>query len=470
MGPVEIEITGISGTDISVSTQYPSDTTPLRKRWRSDRSVIDGICADLDDILDYTMSEPLTEEEAGERHSEIEQRLKALGLALFQEILKEEGDLIREVASAPDEERYIIFKIDRSLAHLPVELMHDGEGFLSQKIGLGRVIYADEPIEIPTYDRTASRRVILAGDPSDDPAIRDDIDEEIRVLKRVFSGASGFSLKISVGADVDLKSILTDLPGTTVFHFTGHGTVSDAASRTGIRLGGDKVLSGQDLRGLQNPPDFAFLNICTAVPRSAWRSSLGLVETLLRRGTTACVASLWDLKSKVAAQLASSFYTHLLGGETFGHALRKARSEVMQSFGIHDMTWAAYTLYGDPRLTLLPPEVAGPRRKDGLRAFAAICGVLFLLAVLFFPVPIGKENLGTRIGIRVGYLVVESRPADATIFIDGEEKGVTPSALEIAVGSHHVVLQKHGYRRWEAWVEVDRSERTVLRPQMVRLE
>ena len=470
MGPVEIQITAISETDISVSTQYPSDTAPLRRRWQANRSVIDGICADLNHTLDDTMTEPLSEEEAGERHSEIGRRLRALGLALFQEMLKEEGDLIKQVGRSLDDERYIIFKIDRSLAYLPVELMHDGEGFLSQKIALGRVIYADEAIELAAQDRAAPQRVLLAGDPSDDPATRDDIEEEIKVLKRVFSRAAGFSLKISIGPDVDRKSILTDLPGTAVFHFTGHGTVSDAANRTGIKLGGGKVLSGEDLRGLQDPPTFAFLNTCTAAPRSAWRGSLGLVETLLRRGTKACVASLWDLKSKVAARLASRFYTHLLDGDTFGHALCKARSEMMQTFGIHDMTWAAYTLYGDPRLTLLPPEAAGPRRKSGLRAFAALSVILFLLAVLFFPVSIGKENLGTQTSIPVGYLVVESRPADATILIDGEDKGVTPSALEIAVGSHHVVLQKHGYRRWEAWVEVNRRERTVLRPQMVKLQ
>jgi hypothetical protein len=469
MGPVEIEITATSETGISVSSQYPSETTPLRKKWSADRAVVDGIYADLQDVLEDATSEPGTQEEAAEYRAEIAGRLKALGLALFQEILKEEGDLVREVGDSPEAERYLIFKIDRSLAYLPVEILHDGEDFVSRKIAIGRIIYTDSAGAPAPGERHEPLRVLVAADPSDDPAIRSDIEEEISILKRVFSQVSAFALRIFLGPEVSHGSMLAELPGATVFHFTGHGTVSSDERRTGIKLEEGKVLSGETIRGLQDPPRFAFLNMCTSAPRNAWQGSLGLVETLLRRGTAACVASLWDLRSRAATELASSFYAHLVAGDSFGHALRKARAEIVSSFGIHDPTWAAYALYGDPRLGILSSGRPAVRRGGALHALATVCGVLILLAALLYPVTVGQENLGSAPPVPVGYLVVETDPADAILQIDGEDRGLTPSTAEIPVGSHHVVIRKQGYRRWEAWVEIRESERTLLDPNLERL-
>jgi hypothetical protein len=275
---------------------------------------------------------------------------------------------------------------------------------------------------------------------------------------------------IQQGAEVTRQSILTHLPGTTVFHFTGHGVATEEDAAAGIKLGGKRVLGGEALAGLKDPPALAFLNMCTPVPWLAWKGALGLIETLLGRGTRACVASLWDVKSAAATRLASRFYTHLFEGETFGHALRRARTDLAETFGLHALSWAAYTLYGDPRLSLEDLDAAPADRRGPLHTLATVLGVLVLLAALLFPVTMGKENLGTPSGIPVGYLVVESIPADAAILIDGEARGLTPSTVEIAAGNHHIILQRQGYRRWEAWIEVRESEKTVLEPNLVRIQ
>ncbi|HQP12590.1 MAG TPA: PEGA domain-containing protein [Candidatus Omnitrophota bacterium] len=53
----------------------------------------------------------------------------------------------------------------------------------------------------------------------------------------------------------------------------------------------------------------------------------------------------------------------------------------------------------------------------------------------------------------MAFLKVESTPAGAQIFIDGNFKGKTPSRLEVSAAKHEVRLVLAGYYDWEAQVE-----------------
>ena len=255
-----------------------------------------------------------------------------------------------------------------------------------------------------------------------------------------------------------------------LFHFSGHGVVSEAAARTGLELQGNQVLSGTSLRGLQDPPSVVFLNMCTAASKLAWKTSLGLAETLLRRGTRACVASLWDLRSRSATAVATGFYEWLLRGETFGEALRQARLGAMRRFGVGDLTWAAYTLYGNPALRLIPNETAGLRRARIQHRLAVACAVVLAAILLLIPAETHRENAGTEQQVAVGYVLVESTPGGARVYIDGEHAGATPFAAEVPVGSYTVAIEKPGYRRWAAHVEIRETPRTVIQADLERLE
>lgn len=467
---IEIQITVASGDRLAVVIDYGGLKSPVIGRWHADRSAIEAISDDLDELADEALREPVRDVEATDARRETEERLRSLGLALFQEIFREEGDRLKHLELEPDGEACLVFKIDRSLAQLPLEVMYDGEDFLSHKFAIGRIIYTDETAPPPTVMRTLPLPVVIVGDPSADPIIRADIEQEIDSVKHVFSGRTGFAMRIAYGSEVDLKYMLSHLPGTGVFHFTGHGIVSEEEGSTGIRLGRGKILSGPSIAGLQKPPAVAFFNMCTAVSREAWRGSLGLVETLLRRGTGSCVASLWDLRSRSASLVAASFYRHLLSDATFGQALRKARLEAVTRCGLHDLTWAAYTLYGDPERKLLS---GGPHVKDrtGLRRrLAILVGVIILLAAILYPIKTHREDFPVQNITVMGYLLLESTPRDARVLIDGEEIGVTPFAAEVPVGSHRISIEKAGYKKWEAWVVVKQRPRNVIQAVLEQVE
>lgn len=490
MGTVEIGITAISERLLSVSIDYHAGATPLIRKWDVDRGVVDGLAREIAGIVEDALAEPPSGSETDERAAEITDRLRSCGLALFQEILKDEGDNVRALggrdARAPD----IIFKLDKSLAYLPLEVMHDGEAFLSHRFAMGRVIYAEvadfrEP-EAGAFPRLA----VLIGDPSSDPAISEDVEREIDAVRDIFRTRSDWRLKIALGADASLSHILESLPGAAVFHFSGHGTVSDDERRTGLKLGPSEVLSGYSLQGLHHAPVCAFLNVCTASPHEAWKGSLGIIEILLRRGTFACVASLWDVGSKTAIDVASRFYEHLLGGESFGEALRSARQDVARRTGIHDPTWAAYALYGDPRLGLAGKPAETDASAAGARAarranlvrkaavLAAMGAALALVGVFIVRPAIHLKPAATDATAQdtliifekpepppkpqVGYVVIQSDPRGANILIDGKRIGVTPYAAELPIGVYKVVVEKSGYRRWEVSAEIRTSPRTVL--------
>ena len=66
-------------------------------------------------------------------------------------------------------------------------------------------------------------------------------------------------------------------------------------------------------------------------------------------------------------------------------------------------------------------------------------------------------------------LVVESRPAGATVFLDGRQIGTTPLALPgVQVGAHAVRMELDGYRPWSASIQVVASDQNRVAASLER--
>ena len=66
-------------------------------------------------------------------------------------------------------------------------------------------------------------------------------------------------------------------------------------------------------------------------------------------------------------------------------------------------------------------------------------------------------------------LTVESRPAGASVFVDGTLIGKTPLTLgEVAAGDHAVSLDLDGYRRWSSSVRIVAGERNRVTASLER--
>jgi CHAT domain/PEGA domain len=500
MKSIEVTITSLSKDALAASIDYHLDASPIVKKWQVDRAIVDGIWRAVRQAVGDALREPPAENDA-DRKREIAESLRSLGLALFQEIFMDESDRIRDLAAgavtSSGDRPFIIFKIDKSLAYLPLELMYDGRAFLSHSLPVGRVLYAEEAEVRAVAQQRGPYSVVLVGDPSEDGAIRSDVEWEVDAVRDVFRGNRDFTLKIAVGREADEQRILADLPGSTVFHLSGHGVAPPDERRAGVKLRDGRVLGGQALKGLQNAPTFAFLNICTPASEETWKGSLGLIETLLRRGTRACIASLWEIKSQSAVYVARRFYAHLIAGVALGEALRRSRLEAAEKLGFHDPTWAAYALYGDPRWALIRRPIvisagAGHQAQRTTSRIAVGVALAVLAALILIPMAVVKERAERAPSnepavsdtlapsepeetatqpepVEVGYLVVASTPKDARVLLDGEELGTTPNTFEVPVGKHDLVLAKPGYKQWEASVEIKSSPRSNVTVALERL-
>ena len=79
------------------------------------------------------------------------------------------------------------------------------------------------------------------------------------------------------------------------------------------------------------------------------------------------------------------------------------------------------------------------------------------------PAPPGTDQRVT------GALVVDSRPAGARVFMDGELVGATPLALPtVRAGEHAIRLERDGYRRWSSSVRIVATERNRVTASLER--
>ena len=72
-------------------------------------------------------------------------------------------------------------------------------------------------------------------------------------------------------------------------------------------------------------------------------------------------------------------------------------------------------------------------------------------AVARSPIPRTPATAGTS----TGAVAVESRPAGASVFLDGALVGTTPVTMsQVAAGEHVIRLEHNGYRRWSSSIIV----------------
>ena len=147
-------------------------------------------------------------------------------------------------------------------------------------------------------------------------------------------------------------------------HYAGHAYFDkDNPIESGLQLK-DSRLTARKIRLLSKGGSLVFLNACesgtVASDSQPQQVSyllrnpepvVGLASAFVYSGALGCIGSLWPVYDQPAADLAVSFYRHVLAGEPTGEALRLARSEIRAAHP-REITWAAYVLYGDPTYRL----------------------------------------------------------------------------------------------------------------------
>jgi hypothetical protein len=300
-------------------------------------------------------------------------RMEALGMRMYRSLCPER--IRREFFEAGASGSLML---DTSEQELAWELLHDGNGFLANRLGFGRYI---APLRSPP-ERLGRRgiAICLIGDPLEDlPEAAVEVQELGAMLEKALANLREVhqldsQLKVLTGDAATKDAILFDLiqqpeRDWDILHFACHGDFDGSEPlQSGLRLA-DGVLRVYEVDELACRP-LVFANACRSGGNSdgltaGHTATKGLAAAFLKAGALAYIGTLWPVSDRSARELATGFYNRAISGSPLGEALAAERARLLASGG--DPSLMGYVLFGDPakRLGIYEPALTdGPFIND----------------------------------------------------------------------------------------------------------
>lgn len=286
----------------------------------------------------------------------------------------------------------ILLDLDDGSAMLPWELLRNTRAAadtepLAVRASLLRTLRRRDYRRGP-QDNTASRRVLVIGEPRSDPAQYRRLPgarREAAAVAALFQGQGWQAPPALLGAGAQdvLKSLYAD--DWRVIHVAGHGDYVSYAdprqARGGVVLEDGIFLGAQEIEALGTVPDLVFVNCChlgrldgraagagaTLAPASRPgprpQFAATLASQLIDIGVHCVVVAGWAVDDRGAERFATTFYGQLLRGKTFAEAVQAARRATWTA-DRGSSTWAAYQCYGDPTWKLHRARADGTPSLD----------------------------------------------------------------------------------------------------------
>ena len=178
-----------------------------------------------------------------------------------------------------------------------------------------------------------------------------------------------------------------DLAPYRVVHFATHTLVDEhTAARSALVLAPSAGESGfvgpEELAALRLNADLVVLSSCRSAGGVLVNGEglQGLTAPLVQAGARSVLATQWEIGDQAALDFIRAFYRHVAEGRAVGEALRLAKLDRIES-GAQPREWAAFTLVGDPMVSIplrLPTQSRWPW-VGGILAVAALGGSYWLL-------------------------------------------------------------------------------------------
>ena len=357
----------LRGDSLALAVYAGADTVQPEAARPYDATAVARLTADLAGVLARaTQRDP--------RSAEARRQLARVGQRLFDQLIP---DPLRDLLSAPDAGLLTLRLTDQTVA-LPWELLFDGDRFLCERYGTGRLVKARVRGAGRTREPARPCRALVIGDPRGDlPSAAD----ETRRMQAALSADADRCRADLKCARATVEFVLSRLREYDLVHYAGHATYSAEAPDTSAWVLADGALEARQVRALSGAlPVLVFANACGTGQTVNWltdeaRGVFGLASAFLMAGVRHYVGTLAPVLDEGAAALASAFYEHLLGGLPVGRALRRARDACATDDGRCNLTGLSYVLYGDPSVVLFPADrAAAETRETAGPSACSVCG------------------------------------------------------------------------------------------------
>ncbi|MCX5697990.1 MAG: tetratricopeptide repeat protein [Candidatus Omnitrophica bacterium] len=257
----------------------------------------------------------------------------------------------------------LVLLLDEELIGIPWELIYDGRDFLCLKFNIGRLLRTRQEPAPPRY-RSAQpvlRMLILANPTADLPSayqeglqIRNRFDRLRHKMRIDFKSTS-----------IDSLYVKKNLRDYDIVHYAGHCEYNSEDVDDSGWLLCDGRLSVRDINALgesATAPSIVFSNSCFSAKMDPGMNkadyqagTYSLASAFLFSGVRHYIGTIRELEDKTGLVFAQLFYTFVTKGRSVGESLRLARARLVKEYGIAQLSWAGYLLYGDPAFILFNP-------------------------------------------------------------------------------------------------------------------
>jgi class 3 adenylate cyclase/tetratricopeptide (TPR) repeat protein len=248
----------------------------------------------------------------------------------------------------------LILQIDDCFAHIPWELLHDGQQFLCLRYAMGKLVSGSKQVLGRKRDlgHRPLRMLVMTNPRGDLPATM----KEGSLIRKEL-GRESASAGLSIDAHdrrATCEFLHAHMGDYDLFHFAGHSDHNPRdPSLSGLLLADGKFEIGRLLSTARESPlpSLVFANGCRSGRAENGPSGerlSGLANGFLVSGVRHYIGSTIDLFDRSSAVFAQEFYHHLVRSRSIGEALRLARLKAITHYGEETLTWASYVLYGDP--------------------------------------------------------------------------------------------------------------------------
>jgi len=286
------------------------------------------------------------------QHLNLSSKLREIGEALFKQFFPAPlQEFIRDAQPT-----YLYFHVDAALASLPLEILHDGNGFLWEKFYVGKAIKGQE-ISLSDFHPREIINMLIIADP------REDLDWARREGELLFEHLGAYvspkkiNLTLIGGKTVTKLNLLNSILDKDIVHYAGHLHYSGNPDENGWLLSDGKILYAREFRMSGAQPKLIFCNSCLSgrsgehASDAAWYAQFA--AAFIRAGRTSYIGTNWELPDRQPTlEFTTQFYDHIFQGKSLGESLQSGRLYARQHFSLNDLTWASYLLMGNPTQTV----------------------------------------------------------------------------------------------------------------------
>jgi hypothetical protein len=281
-------------------------------------------------------------------HMDVNRRLHQIGETFYRQFFPSAlQDFFRD-----NGDEYVYFHIDPKLASIPLEILSTGKNFLWEKFYIGKSVKGSQTSS--DYLAKDKLNMLIIADPTEDLEWARREGEQLFEHLNTNFPEKKLQLELISGRHITKLSLLNDIVGKDIIHYSGHLHYTNDTQENGWLLYDNKIIHAREIQKSGATPLLIFSNSCVSgrhleslENKTSWYENFA--GSFLKSGKTNYVGTVWELPdTHQTLKFCLEFFDNIFQGYPVGYSLHKARMFAKENFGAFDLTWASYLLMGSP--------------------------------------------------------------------------------------------------------------------------